>query len=475
MQKLSLRQTLTPKLSPQQIQFTKLLQVRSDDMGTRIEEELELNPALEEGKDKESEDEDSESTPEEEVNIETYLRNDDTGYKLQNSSYKSYDKQERETRITIPHSLNEQLLDQLSFLELTEHQQKIGQQIIGSIESDGYIRRNLHAIVDDLAFTQYIETSVEEVEKILKKIQSFDPPGIGARNLQECLLLQLKKKEKHSEINQLAISIIDKCFDEFTKKHYDKITRKLGITNQKFLKEALNVITKLDPKPGSSDESRSSQVLYPDFVVTKQHGHLEVLLRSSNVPELRVRKNYTKMLETYQKRSKKNKKLKEAASFVRQKLEAAKWFINAIKQRQQTLLSTMEAILKFQHDFFIEEEESKLKPMILKDIAEEIGMDISTVSRIVSNKAVQTDFSIYPLKFFFSEAVSTTSGEDISNREVKKTIIEIIKNENRHKPYSDEKIVSILKEKKGYNIARRTVAKYREQLSIPVARLRKEV
>lgn len=473
MPKLSLRQTLAPKLSPQQIQFTKLLQIRSDDMGARIEEEIEINPALEEGKDKENDD-NSESTAEDEVN-EVYVRDDYIGYKLKGNSGKSYDKPARETPITIPHSLNEQLLDQLNYLELTEQQHKVGQQIIGSMESDGYIRCNLHAIVDDLAFTQYIETSVAEVEKILKKIQSFDPPGIGARNLQECLLLQLKKKERYDEIIQLAISIIDQCFEEFIKKHYDKISRKLGITNVKIFKEALRVITKLDPKPGSSDETRNNQILHPDFSITQQDGHLKVSLNSDNVPKVRVRKNYTKMLAAYQKRSKKNKKLKEAASFVKQKLEEAKWFINAIKQRQQTLLSTMEAIVKFQYDFFIEEDESKLKPMILQDIAQEIGMDISTVSRIVSNKAVQTDFGIYALKFFFSEAVSTTSGEDISNREVKKTMREIIANENRHKPYPDEKIAFILKEKKGYNIARRTVAKYREQLGIPVARLRKEV
>jgi len=474
MQKLGLKQHLIQKLSPQQIQFIKLLQVTSADMKARIAEELEANPVLE--KDERIEAEDNESALEDEVNIDDYLRDDDyTGYKMWDGSAKADFKQDGRAYITTPHSLNEQLLDQLSFLGLTNHQHLIGQHLIGSIEGDGYIRRDLNAIVDDLAFTQNIETNLEEVEAVLDKIQSFDPPGIGARNLQECLLVQLRKRKKHDVVNQLAISIVEECFDEFTKKHYDKISKKLGITNHQVLKEALGSITKLNPKPGnSSPESASSQVLYPDFIVTKQNEKLEVSLSTHNAPELKIRKNYANILETYHKHDKKDKKLKETVSFVKQKLETAKWFIDAIKQRQQTLLTTMRAIVKLQYDFFMEEEESKLKPMILRDVAEEIEMDVSTVSRVVSNKSVQTELGTYPLKFFFSEAISTPSGEDVSNRAIKKAILEIIKAEAKNQPYTDEKIVLLLK-KKDYKVARRTVAKYREQLNIPVARLRKEI
>jgi RNA polymerase sigma-54 factor len=345
--------------------------------------------------------------------------------------------------------------------------------LIGSIESDGYIRRDLGAIVNDLAFTQYIETNAQEVEAILKKIQRFDPPGVGARSLQECLLIQLEKSIDNTAASKLAMQILEQCFEAFTKKHYKKIVGKLKVESLTLFKEALTLITRLDPKPGSGiNVSSLSEVLHPDFIVTKQNGQLHVVLTNYIAPTLRIRKSYVAMLEDYHRHTKVDKSIQEAASFVRKKLEAAQWFIDAVKQRRNTLLNTMKTIVKLQHAFFMEEEERQLRPMVLKCVAGEIGMDVSTVARIVNNKSVQTDFGIYPLKFFFTEAITTISGEEVSNRAVKKAIEEIIAHEDNRRPYTDEKIVVLLKEK-GYPIARRTVAKYREQLHLPVARLRK--
>lgn len=483
MQKLGLSQSLQQKLSPQQIQFIKLLQVPTAELEARIEEELEQNPALEEGSDELPDDkyeepvsENETSGSEGELDIKDYLRDDDY------NAYKTYDgnsddDDDREMPIPMGTSLHEQLMSQLDYLELNERQYEIGKQLVGSIESDGYIRRELEAIVNDLAFAQGIETTVEEVEGILKKIQSFDPAGIAARNLQECLLLQLQRMDNGHDIDvAVARQIISECFDEFTKKHFDKIQKKLGTEDEDFVKDAMEVIVKLNPKPGSGSSTGmvKNQYIIPDFILTNNNGKLELALNSRNAPELRISKSYTEMFKAYDKSDKKDKKLKEAVTFVKQKLDAAKWFIDAIKQRQQTLLRTMKAIVDFQYEFFQEGDETKLKPMILKDIASIINMDISTVSRVASSKAVQTDFGIYPLKYFFSEGIATDSGEEVSSREVKQIIKEIIESENKAKPYSDDKLEKILNEK-GYNIARRTVAKYREQLNIPVARLRKEL
>jgi RNA polymerase sigma-54 factor len=374
-------------------------------------------------------------------------------------------------------SLHEQLMGQLDFLGLNDHQYAIGKQLIGSIEADGYIRRELEAIVNDLAFSQGIETTTEEVESILKKIQTFDPPGIAARNLQECLLLQLDRMDNGHDIDvAVAKKIIAECFDEFTKKHYQKIQKKLDTEDEDFVRDAMEVIVKLNPKPGGGSGAGmvKNQFIIPDYILTNNNGKLELALNSRNAPELRISRSYTDMFKAYDKSSKKDKKLKEAVTFVKQKLDAAKWFIDAIKQRQQTLLRTMRAIVDFQYDFFLEGDETKLKPMILKDIASMINMDISTVSRVASSKSVQTDFGIFPLKYFFSEGIATDSGEEVSSREVKKIIQDIIESEDKDKPYSDDKLEKILNDK-GYNIARRTVAKYREQLNIPVARLRKEM
>lgn len=485
MQKLGLNQSLQQKLSPQQIQFIKLLQVPTAELESRIEEELEINPALEEGTDDNQQEERSESDEdyqetsgsEEEVDITDYLRDDEySSYKTQGDGGGD-DDDDREMPIPMGTSLHEQLMTQLGYLGLNDHEEAIGKQLIGSIEADGYIRRELEAIVNDLAFSQGIETTLEEVEKILKKIQSFDPPGIAARNLQECLLLQLERMDNGHDIDvAVAKQILTECFDEFTKKHYQKIQKKLGTEDEEFVRDAVELIVRLNPKPGSGSSSGmvKNQVVIPDYILTNNNGKLELALNSRNAPELRISRSYTEMFKAYDKGDKKDKKLKEAVTFVKQKLDAAKWFIDAIKQRQQTLLRTMKAIVDFQYDFFQEGDETKLKPMILKDIAQMINMDISTVSRVASSKYVQTDFGIYPLKYFFSEGITTDTGEEVSSREVKKIIQDIIDAEDKAKPLSDDKLEKILNEK-GYNIARRTVAKYREQLNIPVARLRKEL
>lgn len=478
MQKLRLRHALTHRLSPQKLQLIKLLQVPSVAMKTRIEQELASNPALEEEGGVHTIEE--QSTNEERIDDETSILAND----LRTDGYPSYNRsnaqhQDRiETKalmLTASDSLEEQLLRQLGFLKLNQRQHTIGEHLIGSIERDGYIRRDLDAIVNDLAFTQYIETNVQEVEDVLKKIQRFDPPGIGARNLRECLLIQAEKSTGSSAVRKLAMRVLIRCFEAFTKKHYSKIAEKLKVESPVLLQEALTLITGFDPKPGNRiDSSFRSEILHPDFIVTKQNGQLNVALTTYVTPALRTSKRYMAMLARYRKHKKKDQRTQEATSFVKKKLEAAQWFIDAVKQRRHTLLNTMQAIVKLQHAFFMEEEEHKLKPMVLKYVAREIGMDVSTVARIVSNKSVQTDFGIYPLKFFFTKAITTTSGEEVSNRAVKQAIAELIKHEDKERPHADEKIASLLKAQ-GYPIARRTVAKYREQLSLPVARLRKGI
>ncbi|MBX2898047.1 MAG: RNA polymerase factor sigma-54 [Cyclobacteriaceae bacterium] len=484
MQKLSLNQSLQQKLSPQQIQFIKLLQVPTAELESRIEEELELNPVLEEGNEEpeaEERTEEQETTePEaasEELDIKDYLRDDDY------NSYKTYsdgdgdDEDDREMPIPMGTSLHETLLTQLGFLGLDDRQTLIGKQLIGSIEGDGYIRRELESIVNDLAFSQGIETTLNEVEGILKRIQSFDPAGIAARNLQECLLLQLDRMDDGQDVDVIVGKrIISECYEEFTKKHYPKILKKLDLDDEDYIKDAIELIVRLNPKPGGevSTGMVKNQYVIPDFILTNNNGKLELALNSRNAPELRISRSYTEMFKAYDKSDKRDKKLKEAVSFVKQKLDAAKWFIDAIKQRQHTLLRTMRAILEFQYDYFLEGDETKLKPMILKDIAQMISMDISTVSRVASSKTIQTDFGVFPLKYFFSEGISTDSGEEVSSREVKQIIKDLIEAEDKNKPFSDDKLEDLLNQK-GYNIARRTVAKYREQLNIPVARLRKEM
>jgi RNA polymerase sigma-54 factor len=386
------------------------------------------------------------------------------------------DDDNREMPIPMSSSLHEQLMNQLDFLGLDERELAIGKQLVGSIESDGYIRRDLEAIVNDMAFSQGIETTAGEVEAVLKKIQTFDPPGIAARNLQECLYLQLDRMDNGHDIDvAVAKKIISECFEEFTKKHYDKIQRGLNLDDEG-LKDVIGHIIRLTPKPGGNhvETNKAESYVVPDFFVYNNGGKLELTLNSKNAPDLRISEGYRDMLREYDKGSKKDKRQKEAILFIKQKIDAAKWFIDAIKQRQHTLMSTMTAIMNHQYEFFLTGDETTLRPMILKDIAEKTALDISTVSRVANSKFVQTEFGTYRLKFFFSESLSTESGEEVSTREVKKILSDLIEGEDKKKPLSDERLTELLQEK-GYNIARRTVAKYREQLNIPVARLRKEL
>ena len=499
MQKLNLSQGLQQKLSPQQIQFIKLLQVPTAELENRIEEELELNPVLEEGSEIDSEEEEETNSDEPEATVEAeesnageseeksaasddidindYLRDDDyNSYKTQTDN-DGDDEDDREMPVPMGTSLHETLMTQLGFLGLSERELTIGKQLIGSIEEDGYIRRDMESIANDLAFSQSVDTNLEEVENVLKRIQSFDPAGIAARNLQECLLLQLERMDDGQDVDVIVGKrIITECYEEFTKKHYQKILKKLDLDDEDYIRDAIELIVRLNPKPGGEITTGGvkNQYIIPDFILTNNNGKLELGLNSRNAPELRISRSYSEMFKAYDKSDKKDKKLKEAVSFVKQKLDAAKWFIDAIKQRQHTLLRTMQAIINFQYDYFLEGDETKLRPMILKDIAQIINMDISTVSRVASSKTIQTDFGVLPLKYFFSEGIATDSGEEVSSREVKQIIKDLIQSESKSKPLSDDKLEDLLNEK-GYNIARRTVAKYREQLNIPVARLRKEM
>jgi RNA polymerase sigma-54 factor len=489
----SLQQKLLQKLSPQQIQLMKLLQVPTANLEERIKEELEENPALEvteedheDGLTDDSKDE-FESTDEKEekegtedeyenIDISEYVNeydDDVADYKLRDENYPEID-EERVMPYKVETSFHEHLLDQLGMLVADERTLKIAEQVIGSIDDDGYLRRETASIADDLAFRQNIETSDDEIEELIKKIQQFDPPGVAARNLQECLLIQLNRKKGDGKSVEMAIEVLTYYFDEFTKKHYDKIQRGLNLDDDQ-LKDVINQIIKLNPKPGGDvSEVNKETYVIPDFFINNSAGKLELSLNSKNAPDLRISEGYKEMLKEYDRGSKKDKRQKEAVLFIKQKIDAAKWFIDAIKQRQQTLYNTMHTIMDYQHEFFLTGDETTLRPMILKDIAERTSLDISTVSRVANSKFVQTEFGTYRLKFFFSESLSTDSGEEVSTREVKKILSDLIEAESKKKPLSDEKLTELLQEK-GYNIARRTVAKYREQLNIPVARLRKEL
>jgi RNA polymerase sigma-54 factor len=482
MLKQSLDQKLLQKLSPQQIQMIKLLEIPTLQLEQRIKNELEENPVLEEGEqgdDLESpvEEEEENYNNDEEFSFEDYINDEDIpNYKLYSKSSSQEDKKE-EIPFSVSVSFHEYLENQIGLKSLTEREYMLALYIIGNIDEDGYLRRKIESIVNDLAFTQNIKTSEEELEDILKIIQDLEPAGVGARNLRECLLLQIQHKDDSDRYISLAKQILQQFFHEFTKKHYEKIKTRLKISDDE-LQEAIDEILKLNPKPGaalSDKESRSFQTIIPDFILENNDGKLELSLNSKNVPDLRINRNYSEMLEDYQKNKKnQTKEQKEAVSFVKQKLDSAKWFIDAIKQRQNTLLLTMNAIIEYQYDFFQTGDESKLKPMILKDIAEKTGLDISTISRVANSKYIQTYFGIYPLKYFFSEGMQKEDGEEVSTRQIKSILKECIDNEDKKKPLTDEKLASILKEK-GYKIARRTVAKYREQLGLPVARLRKEI
>ena len=487
MLKQTLQQKLLQKLSPQQIQFIKLLQVPTASLDMRIKEELEENPALEDGslanmndpveeypdKDPDDYENNSEDSYEEEFSLEEYIQEDD--FKDYGSNFNNDDDDDhKEIPIAIQDSFFEKLQNQLDLLALSDKQYLIGNQIIGSLDDDGYLRRPILSLIDDLAFSQNVMAEEEEVEEMLTVIQEFEPAGIGARDLQECLLIQLNKKDNENQIVKKAKEVVQDYLDEFTKKHYDKIEKQLNVNSDQ-LKEIINEILKLNPKPGDSAAVAGKQLqIIPDFHISNIDGVLHLTLNGRNAPELRVSRTYQDMFEHYEKAEKTDKKMKEAVQFVKSKLDSAKWFIDAIKQRQQTLLKTMNAIMKYQYEYFLTGDDRMLKPMILKDIAEEIDMDISTVSRVANSKYVQTEFGTFLLKSFFSEAIQTDSGEEVSNKEVKKILEECIANEDKRKPLADEKLTEILKEK-GYTIARRTVAKYRESMNIPVARLRKEL
>lgn len=474
-------QKLEQKLSPQQIQLMQLLQVPLMELDQRIKEELEANPALDEGKE-ERDDELEASEKEEERNdeddfgdIEDYLSDDDQpDYKTQVNNH-SKDDEERSIPLSAGKSFQELLMGQLNLEEFTEEEALIARYIIGNLDDAGYLDRDLEAIVDDLMFSQNIATSLEELERILKKVQALDPAGIGARDLQECLVLQMERKQNGNISRFTALKILNDFFEEFTRKHYNKIIQKLEITEED-LKDAIQEIIRLNPKPGGSlkTSSKSLNQVVPDFKITDEEGELQLTLNGKNAPDLRVSASYKNMLKSYQEGAKLNKADKEALTFVKTKLDAAKWFIDAIQQRQNTLFSTMSAIMNYQKAYFLSGDEMDLKPMILKDIAEIVNMDISTISRVANSKYVQTQYGTFPLKHFFSESLATESGDEVSTREVKQVLNNIIAEENKRKPLTDEKLAEMLKEK-GYFIARRTIAKYREQLNIPVARLRKEL
>lgn len=483
-----LQQKLLQKLSPQQILLMKLLQIPSIALEQRIKQEIEENPALEDAGDPESEGDVNDQLPETEVDpgeeldrerddfdITDYLDDDDIpAYRL-NANNTSADDEHRDVPYASGISFNEMLIAQLGLRKLDDRQVQIATYIIGNLDDAGYLNRNLHAMVDDLAFTQNITTTPDELNQMLKVVQEFDPPGVGARDLRECLLLQLRRQDPPTPSTTLAITLVERYFDELSRKHYDKIAKKARISDEE-LREAVNEILKLNPKPGNSmsDTTRSHHYIMPDFYIYNKDEDLELQVNSRNMPELRLSRTYVDMLETYAESKSKSQSQREAVMFIRQKIDSAKWFIDAIRQRQNTLYVTMEAIMNYQREYFLTGDETKLRPMILKDIAEVVGLDISTISRVANSKYVQTPYGTFLLKSFFSESMQTDTGEEVSTREIKKILSDCIEAEEKGKPLTDEQLTDILKEK-GYNIARRTVAKYREQLSIPVARLRKEL
>ena len=480
MLKQSLAHKLQQKLSPQQIQLMKLVQLPTQSLEARIKEELEENPALAEGLDKVEDTFENDPNEErevrdsmEEINWDDYIPDDETPeYRTKTNNY-SADDELYESPVVVSESFHESLISQLHLRNLNEEDLNLCIYLVGTIDDDGLLRRSLEDIVDDLAFSQGVFTNESTLDRLLQVIQDLDPAGVGARDLQECLLIQLERKTPSLKVN-LAISILDQYFDVFVKRHYQKLMDRLGI-DEEGLREAIEEIGRLNPKPGgSSNMSRPTENVIPDYNLQIVDDELQLSLNGKNAPELSLSGKYREMLEHYKASTEKNKSEKEAALFVKQKLDSAKWFIDAIVQRQQTLMLTMSCILNYQEEYFLTGDERKLRPMILKDIAEEIGMDISTVSRVASNKYIQTPYGTFLIKRFFSESMTNSDGEEVSTREIKKILEDVVSEENKRKPLTDEALANILKEK-GYPIARRTVAKYREQLDIPVARMRKEL
>ncbi|SKB54242.1 RNA polymerase, sigma 54 subunit, RpoN/SigL [Salegentibacter holothuriorum] len=488
MLKQQLNLKLSQKLSPQQIQLMKLIQLPTQAFEQRIKQELEENPALEDGKleakdefeeyeddynEREREDEGTESI-EAEIDVDEYLSDDEVpNYRLQANNY-SPDDDEKSVPYAAGTSFTQYLTTQLSTLRFDETEEQIAAFLVGSVDESGYLRRELQDVVDDLAFTQNIYTDEDSVEKVLKKVQELDPAGVGARSLQECLLIQLRRKEPTKAV-ELAEDILDRSFDQFSKKHYTKIISRHDISEDE-LREAIDVIEHLNPKPGGSYSGNTRMVehVIPDFTIKIIDGDLELSLNGRNAPQMHVSRDYSDMLKGYKESKEKTKAQKDAVMFIKQKLDAAKWFIEAIQQRQQTLMVTMSSIMNYQKKYFLSGDERNLRPMILKDIADEIEMDVSTVSRVANSKYVDTPYGTKLIKEFFSESMKNDQGEDVSTREIKKILEMSIEEEDKRKPLTDEKLAKVLKDK-GYPIARRTVAKYREQLDISVARLRKEI
>ena len=489
MLKHSLQFKLSQKLSPQQIQLMKLIQLPTQAFEQRLQEELVENPALEENTKEDDydlddyevnsneddyDDFDSDHIDTQDINIDEYLSNDETpDYKYQTNNY-SDDDDDKSLPFAAPVSFHQDLINQLNTFILRDDERDIAEFLVGSIDDMGYIRRTTQDIVDDLAFTQGIYTDEASVERILHLVQELEPAGVGARDLQECLLLQLKHKTPSDSIN-LAINVIEQQFDAFSKKHYDKLLQKFDISQQQ-LRKAIDEIEKLNPKPGGSFDGNQKMIehIVPDFTIRIVDGELELLLNGRNAPELHVSKDYQEMLQSYKVTSEKSSSQKDAVQFIKQKLDSAKWFIDAIKQRQETLFVTMNAIMHYQYEYFLEGEESKLRPMILKDIADMVGLDISTVSRVANSKYVDTPYGTKLIKEFFSESMTNDQGEEVSTIEIKNILQQVISEEDKKKPLPDDQLAEILKER-GYPIARRTIAKYREQLDIPVARLRKKI
>ncbi|SHF95761.1 RNA polymerase, sigma 54 subunit, RpoN/SigL [Flavobacterium segetis] len=479
---------LSQKLSPQQIQLMKLIQLPTQAFEQRLLEEMNENPALEAGKEEDDfekdefenedyddyDDAESERIDAEDINIDEYLSNDETpDYKTQANNY-SDDDEDRETPFAAPVSFHQDLINQLNTFILNDEEREIAEFLVGSIDDMGYIRRSVSDMVDDMAFTQGIYTDEEKVEKMMHVIHELEPSGVGARDLQECLLLQLKHKTPTESV-ELATDIIENQFDAFTKKHYDKLIQKYGVSTEQ-LKKAVHEIEKLNPKPGGAftGNNKITENVVPDFAIRIVDGELELTLNGRNAPTLHVSKDYQEMMQTYKDSRDKSAQQKDAVQFIKQKLDSAKWFIDAIRQRQETLFVTMNAIMHYQEEFFLDGDETKLKPMILKDIADMVNLDISTISRVANSKYVETPYGTKLIKEFFSESMKNDQGEDVSTLEIKKILQNTIEEEDKKKPLPDDQLAEILKDK-GYPIARRTIAKYREQLDIPVARMRKKI
>ena len=474
-QTLGLELKQQQKLSPLQIQTIKLIELPVQELEQRIRKELEDNPVLDEDTAPRDESKEAEDQPKD-ISLDEYKEEDQIpSYKLRVNNYgKDDDSRSQFSTFSVKESFTQSLMDQLGYKNLDDHERAVAAFIIGSLESNGYLRRSLDNLVDDMAFRANIDTNEEEVLRMLKVIQEFEPVGVGARDLQECLALQLRNK-KPSPATQLALTIVEKYFEEFKNRHFSKIISKLGVSEDEF-KAAMVKITKLNPSPGGQiDDSYTDQAqqMVPDFVLDYVNGKMELSMPRFSVPELRINKKYANMLMEAAG-SGSTREQKEAATFVKKKMDSAKWFVEAIKQRHNTLESTMKAILDYQHDYFVDGDESCLKPMVLKDIAEKTGFDISTISRVVNSKYIETHFGIFPLKYFFSEGLENKDGEEVSTRELKKVLKECVDNEDKHKPLTDDQLVTEM-EKRGYKVARRTIAKYRDQLGIAKARLRKEL